>query len=196
MQTPVAVCSSTYWLVLCQHIMLPASYLFSLSQHFINEKHKGTGASALKGNPEQVAAAVFSAGQCEFLTDLSSEDGSTSKLKFALVGEDGKFFRSYVSCCGTQLTNSLFPKGIGLTRNNIVEKDGSAYEPKEDVTSVQSGNGFVDKSLIPDPKHDSYPLLMMVRFAATTQNPFGKSFEQKELYPVRSEAEIVPVTWE
>ena len=142
-----------------------------------------------------VCAAPYSVGNVEFSTDLSDDVNGKSKLKFVRVGEKGKNYRCYTTCCGTQMTNCTFPRLIVFNRNGIKYADGIRYEPGGEVLNILMKDAF-DPSTVPKPNHPKEPTYWTFLFMKTMLNPFGKKYGKKELYPNECEDEIVPITWE
>lgn len=160
---------------------------------FIEEKTKSSGISILHPDGGGACASPYSAGQVEFITDLSDETG-TSKLKFVRVGDGGKAFRSYTTCCGSQMTNCVFPRLVVFNRNGIKNADGTQFEPAGEVLNIQKNNAF-DPSAVPEPSHPTGSFLFAMKFLAPVLNPFGKKLKNQELFPEDSATEIVPITW-
>lgn len=140
-------------------------------------------------------AAPYRASQVKFVTDLSDKDGK-SLLKFVRVGEKGQPLRSYTTCCGTQVTNCVFPQMIALNANGIKNADGSSYRPREIPMNLNKKHSF-DPDVVPKPNHSTAPIPMTLKFAQLILNPFDRSMaKHKEFFPSKEEAAIVPITWE
>jgi hypothetical protein len=105
--------------------------------------------------------------------------------------------RCYTTCCQSQVTNAVAPTFVGFTTNFIQNADGSPYVPPETAWNVNVKHAF-DPSAVKDPKHDSAPFGMIVKFIPLLLNPFEPSLVKKypALFPPSSQAETVPVTWE
>ena len=145
-------------------------------------------------------ASPFTAGQVEFLDGcLSSKDtdgSESSRLKFVRIGDKGQAWRSYTTCCGTQMTNCVFPKHIVFNRNGIKNEDSTPYQPTGTVLNIQKDNAF-HPAFVPEPNHPTAPFSMTAKFMWGMMNPIGKPFEgYDELLPGVGNADIVPITWE
>jgi hypothetical protein len=177
------------WKQIFNYLLLRFSCLI---QKFIQEKTNGTGIYPLNKNGG-VAITLFPASRIEFLAPLSAEDG-TSKLNFIRVGDRGKAFRSYTTCCGSQMTCGCFPTLIGFNRAGIKNADGAPYEPTDSV-NVMASHSY-DASLVPEPKSNHVPFdLTTLNTVVTLLNPFGSKFKEKELYPDNADTEVLNVTW-
>ena len=137
----------------------------------------------------------YAASQIEFVTPLSDGDGK-SLLKFVKVGEKGSPWRCYTTCCGSQMTQVVFPKMIAFNTNGIKNKDGTKYIPPPIIYNNNAQHAF-DPPSVPEPKvgtlrHFSY----FLKFAWNGLiNPMGKKLTEKELFPDNSDVEVVPITW-
>eukprot|EP00591_Stephanopyxis_turris_P000459 CAMPEP_0195523576 /NCGR_PEP_ID=MMETSP0794_2-20130614/22832_1 /TAXON_ID=515487 /ORGANISM="Stephanopyxis turris, Strain CCMP 815" /LENGTH=163 /DNA_ID=CAMNT_0040653599 /DNA_START=66 /DNA_END=554 /DNA_ORIENTATION=+ len=123
---------------------------------FIEEKTNKSGIPIIHENGGGVCACPYAASQLEFLSELSSSDG-TSKLKFVRVGDKGKALRSYTTCCGTQMTNFILPGLIVFNQNGIKNADGSSFESAKPVLNIEAYHAF-DPSTVPEPKHATHPV--------------------------------------
>ena len=167
---------------------------------YIDEKYNHNGTSMIHSCGGGVCASPYAAGQVKVLTPLStsdpSSDGDTSsKLKFVRVGENGRIWRSYTTCCGTQLANMAKPGMIVLNRNAIYNQDGTKYEPREIPLNINKKHAF-DPDSVPKPSHDVAPPSVAFKFVKNIANPFGARFKDvPELFPAVDAVEVMPVSW-
>ena len=143
-------------------------------------------------------ASPYAASQIEFLTPLSSSKDGKSLLKFVKVGEKGSAWRCYTTCCGSQMTQVVFPKMIVFNTNGIKNKDGSKYVPPPTVYNTNAQHAF-DPPSVPEPKVGTMRLIYYTfQFMWNGLiNPMGKKLTEKELFPDNnSDVEVVPITWE
>ena len=177
---------------------------------FIDKKRTTTNEKAgisIINSTGGVAISAFKANQVEFCTDLSE------KLEFVRVGDNGEAWRSYTTCCGTQVTNFVTPKFIVLNRNAIAANVEITKEDESNITTtsataavmdndntilnIQKKDAF-DPTAVPEPSHETTPKLYTMKFIFSVVNPCGsKKLQQyKELFPPTNEfAEVVPITW-
>ena len=172
----------------CHSCVAGAKFIADKTNHsgipMIDETHGGSCPSAYK------------ASQVEFCDGcLSDAETGTSRLKFVRLGEAGEAWRSYTTCCGTQMTQCVMGGLIVLNRNGIRNEDGSKYKPKKLPLNIQKGVAF-EPSKVPEPNHETAPASYVPLFMWPAINPFGKKLTQKELFPDKSETEMVPITWE
>lgn len=159
---------------------------------FIEEKTEGKGTSILHPDGGGACASPYAGHQVHFCTPLSTEEGK-SKLKFVRY-ENGKAWRCYTTCCGSQMTNCIFPGLVVFNRNGIKNADGTPYEPPHEVLNIQKANAF-DPEAVPEPSHNTGPTSYTYKFLWPVVNPFSKKIKTSELFPDSSEAAIVPMTW-
>jgi len=86
----------------------------------------------------------------------------------------------------------------GVNRNALINADGSTpfiCSPAVPL-NVQVNDSF-DKDRVPEPKHGSVPIVMLVKFMPLVMGLVGDGMTVKELIPEDiSKVEICPITWE
>ena len=162
-------------------------FLLHLIQHFIDEKRKDKGASALKDHG--AAESYFRSSQIMFPEDLEG------KLSFVKVGDRGWAGRSFTTCCTTQVTNVVLPKCIAFTTNFIKNQDGTSYMQSSEVMHCNKKFSF-DPKLVPEHCYNTCPVGFIFTFLGLLLNPFEPSLKKhKDLFPDPLLVETVPITW-
>ncbi|CAB9526235.1 expressed unknown protein [Seminavis robusta] len=134
----------------------------------------------------------YAAENVEFTTGLSDTDGN-SMLKFVKVGEEGSAWRCSTTCCGTQMTNCVFPGWIAFNRNGIKNEDGSKYDPE--IINVFKSCSFDPKS-VPEPSHETLPDGWFDVFMTKATGSTKLKDLYPELFPKEADiTDIVPITW-
>ena len=158
------------------------------------EAKDGFSGTSMKSDEEGGAAvSVFKSNNVA----VTKVDGA--KIGFMKVGESGKIPRPYCTECGTVLFNVWLPNLCAANRNVLSTVDGSPFVPTcTPVLNVMAKNAF-DQNKVPEPKHKSAPLGMLLKFIPLMMGLAGdgRNSKVKALIPEDiSKVESVPMSWE
>jgi hypothetical protein len=156
------------------------------------EAKDGFSGTSMKSDEEGgVAVCVFKSNNVA----VTKVDGA--KIGFMKVGEGGKLPRAYCTECGTVLFNVWKPNWCAANRNILSTIDGSSFVPTcTPVLNIMAKNAF-DQEKVPEPKHQSAPIGMLLNFLKVGLTGDGRNSKVKALIPEDiSKVESVPITWE
>ncbi|KAL3794988.1 hypothetical protein ACHAW5_002157 [Stephanodiscus triporus] len=157
------------------------------------EARDGFSGTSMKSDEAGGAAvAVFKSNN----VTVTKVDGA--KIGFMKVGEGGKVARPYCTECGTVLFNVWAPKWCAVNRNAMTAADGSPFVPKGPVLNINAKSAF-DKDKVPEPKHGSVTVGMLVKFIPLLTGLAGDGSNSKVTALMAedlSKVESVPITWE
>ena len=158
------------------------------------EARDGFSGTSMKSDDEGGAAvAIFKSNN----VTVTKVDGA--KIGFMKVGDGGTKPRPYCTECGTVLFNVWAPNWCAVNRNAMTAADGSPFVPTcTPVLNILCKHAF-DKDKVPEPKHSSVPLGMLVKFLPLITGLAGDGSNSKEKALIAediSKVESVPINWE
>jgi hypothetical protein len=157
------------------------------------ESREGFDGISMKCDEESGGAAV-AVYKSNNTTVVKSDKESIGFMK---VGEDGKIARPYCTKCGTILFNVYLPTWCAVNRNALTNADGEAFATTGAVVNINCKHAF-DTAKVKDPKHNSVPLKMLLKFIPMLVGLVGDGSNKDEtLIPEdMSKVPVSPITWE